>query len=342
MGRLPLKALIELCRTLRHYLGAGLTLLEVFRQQAQRGPSAVRPVAARVAEQIERGESLPDALASVPGAFPPLFLSLAGVGDQTGMMPEIFHELEKHFERQLALQRDFRGRIAWPLFQFTFAVLLLTGLIWFMGQIKSPFDNKPIDIMGIGLTGTAGAAAFLGTVVGVIVLGWLAFTVIGRVFGGRGGTSRWLLKLPAIGPCLEAIALSRFCVALRLTTETGMSIGKALRLSLRATGNPAFEEAVPVATSTVKAGDDVALALANTGLFSSDFIRIVEVAEESGTLSEVMKRQGEHYDEEASRRLTSLTAAAGYLVWLIVAGFIIFAIFRLFSFYIGILNTKLD
>ncbi len=32
-SRLPLSSLIELCRVLRHYLGAGLTLRDVFRQQ---------------------------------------------------------------------------------------------------------------------------------------------------------------------------------------------------------------------------------------------------------------------------------------------------------------------
>src|SRR5207237_1921629 len=41
---LPLSALIELSRSLRHYLGAGLSLVDVFRQQAKRGPAAVRPV----------------------------------------------------------------------------------------------------------------------------------------------------------------------------------------------------------------------------------------------------------------------------------------------------------
>src|SRR5262245_60094398 len=40
-SRLSLSVLIELCRTLRHYLGAGLTLPDVFRQQAKRGPGAV-------------------------------------------------------------------------------------------------------------------------------------------------------------------------------------------------------------------------------------------------------------------------------------------------------------
>jgi len=39
---LPLSTLVELCRSLRHYLGAGLSLVDVFRQQAKRGPAGAR------------------------------------------------------------------------------------------------------------------------------------------------------------------------------------------------------------------------------------------------------------------------------------------------------------
>ena len=47
-----------------------------------------------------------------------------------------------------------------------------------------------------------------------------------------------------------------------------------------------------------------------------------------------MRQQAEVYEEEAGRRLGLLTHVAGFLVWLLVAGFIILAIFRLFTGYV--------
>ena len=38
------------------------------------------------------------------------------------------------------------------------------------------------------------------------------------------------------------------------------------------------------------------------------------MAEESGSISEVMERQAEHYHEEAGRSLANLTAIAGYAI----------------------------
>src|SRR5436853_2871418 len=70
----PLNSLVLLCRALRHGLSAGLSLLDVFRQQALKGPAGVRPVAAEITLALEKGESLQDALKEHPERFPPLFL----------------------------------------------------------------------------------------------------------------------------------------------------------------------------------------------------------------------------------------------------------------------------
>ena len=55
---LPLSALVELCRVLRHNLGAGVSVREVFRQQAKRGPTAIRGLADEIARELDRGRDL--------------------------------------------------------------------------------------------------------------------------------------------------------------------------------------------------------------------------------------------------------------------------------------------
>jgi type II secretory pathway component PulF len=339
-SRLPLSALIELCRVLRHYLGAGLSLPDVFRQQAKRGPGAVRPVAGRIAAVLEAGGSLESAVKRESARFPPLFLSLASVGERTGMLPEVFSELERYFLRQQQLRRSFVARITWPVIQFVLAVLVLAFLIYFFG-VMSPTTptGQRYDPVGLGLFGASGAAVFMGVIFGSIAAVVAAYALASRTVGGQAAVHRFLLGVPALGPCLQALALGRFCLALRLTTEAGMSIGKALRLSLRATGNSAFAAVTDTAEETVAAGDDLTLALGRTGLFPDDLLRIVAVAEESGTLAEVMRHQGDHYHEEATRRLAVLTSVASYGIWGLIALFIIVMIFRLYGSYLNMLNS---
>src|SRR5690242_16191467 len=67
--RLSLPNLIELCRVLRHYLASGLSLRDVFLQEASKGPLSVRPIAGRVAASLEKGNSLEDAIKPDAAAF---------------------------------------------------------------------------------------------------------------------------------------------------------------------------------------------------------------------------------------------------------------------------------
>src|SRR5438067_1698029 len=95
--QIALASLIGLSRALRHGLGAGLTLVRVFRQQVERGPRDARPLAGRVLKKLEQGRSLSDALDVEKAVVPPFFLSLVKVGEETGHLAEIFGELEKHY-----------------------------------------------------------------------------------------------------------------------------------------------------------------------------------------------------------------------------------------------------
>src|SRR5262249_5260014 len=111
--RLSLSHLCELSRTMRHYLHAGLTLRDALRSMSRKGPRPILDLCARLSERLEKGESLEDALKPEEKLFPPLFLSLVMVGEQTGMLTEVFGDLEKFYTRQITLRRDFFSQITW-------------------------------------------------------------------------------------------------------------------------------------------------------------------------------------------------------------------------------------
>ena len=339
-ARLPLSSLIELCRALRHCLSAGLSLSDVFRQQARSGPAPARPVAGRIAQRLGQGGSLDAALKREQAAFPPLFVALIGVGEKTGHLPEVCGELEKYFTLQQRLRRQFLGQIAWPVFQLTAAIFVIAGLILVLGIIagRQEAGAKPFDPLGLGLTGPGGAVTFLAAVAAVIAALAGAYLLATRALRQKAAVDAFFLRLPVIGPCLEAFALARFCLALRLTLDTSLSVAAALRLSLRATGNEAYVARSDAVQDSVREGDDLARALAAAGLFPEEFIHLVAVGEESGRLPEVMEQQAKNYQELAGRRLTVLTHVAGLGVWLLVAVLIIIVIFRIFLTYLGMLD----
>jgi type IV pilus assembly protein PilC len=341
-AKLPLSDLIELCRVLKHYLSSGLTLRDVFKQQARKGPLRVRPIASRISQDLEQGIDLEAALAKERAAFPPLFVSMAVVGEQSGNMPEVFAELERYYLMQQALKRMFLAQIAWPVVQFFLAVFVIAGLLFILGLIAENLGGKPLDPLGLGLTGAKGAMIFLGLVFGFLFLLAVTYYVVTRHLKQKAAIDRIVLGIPVFGPCFRALALSRFCLALKLTTETGMSITRAAKLAMIATGNAAYEAVQPQVRASLKAGDDLTKALWDRRLFPEDFQNIVSVAEDSGRLHDVLEHQTEHYQDESRRRLFILTQVASWGVWLFVAILIIIAIFRIYMMYIGKINEFSD
>lgn len=333
--RLPLGSLIDLCRALRHQLASGLTLRDVFRQQARKGLLAVRPVAERISQKLDEGESLEAALQAEQKTFPPLFLALAGVGEHTGHLPEIFGTLENYYLMEQRFWRQFWSQCALPIFQFFAAIGIIAGMLLVLGIL-----NSPIDPIGLG-TGVAGAVRFVAAVLTPLIVLIVGYALLSRSLERKAIADLIFMKLPAIGPVVQALSLSRLALALQLTLDSSMPAPRALGLSLRGTGNAVYARKAKVVQDALRQGDTLAEALTEARIFPDDFLHLVAVGEEGGRVPEVMRTRAKQYEEEAEMRLKVLTRIAGFGVWLVVAMLIITAIFRLARTYFGIYDQLL-
>lgn len=335
-SQISLASLAALCSALRVSHGAGLTLVQAFSQQAKKGPFAVRPICGRIADRLKAGDSLEEVLRDEGKAFPTLFVSMITVGEQSGNLPEIFRALEDYYREQLTLRRDFLARSVWPVAQFVGAVVVITLMILILGMLSANPETA-FDPIGLGV-GPLGALKFLLLVAGFLTFLFGGYFLATRVLGKTATVHRLLLSLPVVGPCAQAIALARLSLAMSLTLDTSLSTAKALRQSLAASGNGAYEACGTNVAAALKGGETVATALGNSRLFPEEFVAAVENAEESGQVPEVMERQSRQYQELASMRMKTLMMFATFAVWGGVAVFIIFLIFKIAFAYFGILD----
>lgn len=339
--RIPHKPLADLCRNLASLLASGVPILKSL-QSAGRNTSDARARRAMQVIEIDlrRGDDVVTAVAS-RAEFPPLAAQMIGVAEQTGQLPEVLRHLSEHYDNLVKMRRLFLAGIAWPMIQLVAAILIIAFLILILG-IVGDSTGKTIDVLGWGLIGPSGAVIWLTITFGTMFALFVTYKVASASTSGKRTLDPWLLKIPVVGNCLRAFALSRFSWALALTQQTGMGLDKCLDVSLRATSNGAFIGEIPRVVAMVRAGEELADSLRATGLFPETYLQAVEVADHSGTIPESLERLSPELEADARRSLSALTVAAGTLVWLLVAAFIIFLIFSLASFYIGMLNKAAD
>jgi type IV pilus assembly protein PilC len=338
-SRISLQSLSLICRSLATMLHSGIAIDRAVDVAADKsGDPRCRAALQNVHAAVRSGTQVSAALRDQGEAFPDLMIDLVDVGEQTGTLPEVLKGLSGHYENLLRMKRSFRRQIAWPMFQLVAAILIIALVIYILGWIAQSRGGEPLDVTGLGLSGSAGAVTWL-----VMTFGSLfALFIIYRVFVRSLSRKKWLdsalLQVPVVGRCLRSFAIARFSWAFALTQQSGMSIAPSLKSSLKATANGAFIAAGPDVWRMIKDGHSLSEALHASKLFPREFIETVSVAETSGTVPELLDHLSPQFEEDARRDLQALTAALGWAVWAAVAIFIIILIFNIFSVYVGAIN----
>lgn len=341
-ARLSLSETADWCRSTATSLHAGIPLKQTLKRAAKEGRTPAQQVSQTILDRIELGDDVPGAMKHVANRFPPLLMAMVQVAYASGQLPEILKELERYFRFQIRLRRQFLAQITWPVLQLVMAILVIALVIFLLGILSSG-SAQAADVLGLGLRGGSGAMIWLGG--WMLLFGLLAgnYYLIREVFGRGQVVDSLLLRIPVLGPCLQTLALSRLCFAIRVTMDSPLSPHKAMQLSLDATGNYAYTGHKQEIAEAIRRGESLDRVFRDyPQLFRRDMVEVMEVAVEAGTVPESAGRLSDQYQEVAEHQLAALNQAAGWVVWTIVAGIIIFFIFRIFTTaYLNPLNDAL-
>ena len=120
-----------------------------------------------------------------------------------------------------------------------------------------------------------------------------------------------------------------------------MDARRGMRTALQCTNLNHYTKHEAAIDAQIKAGNQLHEALSDTRAFSGEFVGVVEVGEQSGRLSESLEHLFNQYQDRADSLAGGLATAATFAVWMLVAAFIVFLIFRVASFYVGTINSFL-
>jgi len=337
-GRVGLKVLARFCHNVGTGLHAGVDARRVFETEASRGSMRHRNNVMQVRDHIAQGGSVSQALHATQGYFPPLLCEMVEVGERSGRLEQVFLRLGEYYEQLLKLRRTFLQGVAWPLLQLVMAIGVIGLLILIMGMISDP---PPFTILG--LYGVRGALIYFG-VVGVVV-GSIAAVIFASTKGliDLQPLHRLVLAVPFLGNGFKTLCMSRLVWALSMTTDTDLSAKRAVELAVRATQSSYYTRFIAGMLNVIGRGRTMHDAFETTGVYPPDFLDALQTGEISGQISETMEILSHDYEDRVKTFFRMLTMAAGALVWMMVAGFIIFMIFTLvMKVYIGPINEALQ
>jgi len=335
-SRVPPRTLAIVSRSLATMLESGIQIrkaIGIASKKAMHAPT--KKVLREISDAIQGGSDISQALREHGNFFPTLFIEMVTMAEETGSLPEVLRHLAEHYEANIRMKKNLIGSLIWPVFQLVAAIFVIAILILVLGLIGGDDD---ISNIVFGLKGPTDAMIWLTGTLGTFAAMFAVWLMIQKAAQAKAIVDPMLLMVPVLGRCMRSFAIARFSWSYYLTQQTGMPVNRSLQGSLKATGNGAFVSQTPFITSAVMEGSSLTESLKQSRLFPIEFLEMVSVAEESGTVPEALHRLSPHFEEDARRALKILTSTISVVVWLFVAGFIIFFVFKVALTYIAMLN----
>lgn len=280
-----------------------LRALNVLCQQAS-SPALVR-VLRELREDVAGGDSLADAMARHPHAFPELHGSMVRAGEKGGFLEDVLSRLADFVARQDALKNKFIGAMIYPCVLLMGAVAAVIFIMTFVVPgIRGVLEGQSLPWATTVVFAISDALRdhYL-VILGIVFVIVMALVGYFRSESGKLVLARVKLKAPGFGRMYTMVALCRFCRVFGTLLANGIPILQSLKIAKDSTGNPILSDAVDRAAESVRHGESLAMPLAQSKVFPPVIVDMIAVAEESNTLDKVLVGIAETQEQRTAQQI---------------------------------------
>jgi len=306
-------------------LRSGVSLLDAVELTRKHARIGARKVWARIAERIQQGGALTDALKE-QGIFSNLTIQLVAVGEQTGHLGTVMDQAAQEMASTRRLKKQITSALKYPAFTLLFAiglvVFMLTSivpeikkLLKIMGKPMPPITQALIDISDWFVENITfmGISAVLGIIIFVLLYSWPP---------SRWWLDRFALRIPLIGHVLRLSGTVLFCRAMGLLLSSGVLIIDALKTMELLHNNKYMASHIAFAHSRVLQGSSLADPLTEKSRYMELVLQMVRVGENSGTLDDILTEMTEYHDELLQQAVAKLTGMIAPIMTVFVGGLV--------------------
>ena len=335
-GAVQKKLLTQFTRQLSTLVDAGLPILKSLRiLEQQQKPGMLRVGIRVVADDVEGGQTLSDAMARHPKAFDRLYTNMVRAGELGGVLDIILQRLADFMEKSQALKRKVIGAMIYPTAVITFAFAIVAMLLVFVvPKFQEIFDGMNVDLPGVTQTLLDFSTFLVGggwmVLIGAPIGIWLMFKLIGTSQGGRYFIDSMKLKIPIAGTVLSKTAIARFSRTLGTLLAAGVPILEAINITAETSGNEVFCRALKKVHDGIREGDNFAEPLRQARIVQPMVVNMIDVGEETGDLDKMLEKIADTYDDEVDTAVSSMTSLMEPVMVIslgLIVGFIVIALF---------------
>lgn len=263
-----------------------------------------------IQQRILKGSALSEAM-EVTGMFSSYEIFSLKIGEETGKISTILHELSLYFKNKIKQKRQAISALTYPLIVLSTSVAVLT----FMLNVIVPMFTEVFKRFGGELPFLTRmvirASDFFGDYFWMglfILLGTSAvfFTQKEKLWF-RKGASSFLLRVPILGELIRKIFLARFCHSMNLLLSSRIPLLRALGLVKQMIRFYPLESAIESIEKDILQGLPLYKSLSQHPVFHHRLVSLVKVGEEVNKLDEFFAKISDQYTEDIDHQTKVLS-----------------------------------
>jgi MSHA biogenesis protein MshG len=327
-GRVRIVDQIFFCRQMYTLLKAGVPIMQALRGLRETTQNqALAKVIGSLIDGLDAGLDLTSAVKRHPEAFPPVFVSLISVGENTGSLPEAFAQLADYFDREKDTRDRLKQAVRYPIFVIiAMGIALLIVNIFVIPAFAKVYGNLKVALplptrVLIGFSNFTLQNWY-----------WIVIGLVGGVVGARlyiqtpDGRYRWdrlKLRFPVIGGIIYRASLGRFARALSMTMHSGVPVVQGMTVISNAVDNDYIATRILQMRDGLERGETITRTAGATGMFPPLVLQMISVGEESGSVDTLLTEVAEYYEREVDYDLKNLSSSIEPILLVAVGGLVL-------------------
>ena len=246
------------------------------------------------------------------GIYPSYMLHMVQIGEETGTLDAVMESLQNHYEREDSIRKSIRNSVTYPMVMVAMMALVIVVLL-----VKvMPVFNQVFIQLGTEMTGVSRTLMQAGTAISrysAAIIALLIAVAALIFYGTRTASGRHMFqkigyKLGYTRAIYEEIAACRFASGMALTLSSGLNPDRSMELVTSLNDDPVFQRKIDLCLEKIHGGEDLSVALFQSGMFSGVYARMASVGSRTGSMDQVMEQIAGLYQDDIDTRMNNLLA----------------------------------
>lgn len=305
------KDIVIMSRQMATLFEAQVSALRIFKLLAsQTENKTLQKSLSDVADSIQEGSSISQALEKQPHVFSPFYINMVHSGEESGKLDQIFGYLADYLDRSYEVTNKAKHALIYP----AFVVATFVGVMALMFTVIIPKIAPILEESGQALPIYTRIVLGLSSFFVSYGIWFFVLLVIGgyffkRFISSKAGKVVWddfKIGVPYVGDLYKKLYLSRIADNMNTMVLSGISMVKAIETTSLVVGNDIYKDILDKSLEMVKGGSSLSLAFSQFPQIPSIMTQMIKVGEETGELGNILKTLAKFYQREVVAAVDTL------------------------------------